>query len=351
MEMRTGQRRARLLLVLLTAVLAWSLRGVEFLAHSEDAGPVGRVARRASALHDANGAYRGARAPVPWPATAGPSKRVLFIGIDGLRSDALEQAQAPALHALIEHGTYSPDALVRPADQIFAATSSGPGWTSILTGVWPSLHGVQDNGFEGNRLAEHPSVFEMLAPRWTGSLSNWPPVNKLLGPKATLAPLVESEPESYELADRALTQSALTILSTLEPELLFVMYGSVDAAGHNKGFRLDGKPYMDAIAFADQQVGALLTGLHARRSVAQEDWLVIVTSDHGGQGHGHGFLENPPVSVARTALIVSGPSCRKGLWPEETALVDVVPTILAHLRAPARASWKLAGRPVGLKQN
>src|SRR4051812_24239606 len=124
-------RRTALLGVLLVAVAAWSFTGVEFLPRSEYAGPVSRVARRPSTLHDPTGAYRGATAPLPWPATAGASPRVLLIGIDGLRGDALEAAQAPVLRALIEHGAYAPDALVRPPDQVSATTSSGPGWSSI----------------------------------------------------------------------------------------------------------------------------------------------------------------------------------------------------------------------------
>ena len=349
---RAGRRRAALLVALLAAILVWSFTGVEFLTHAETAGPVSRIARRASTLHDLQtGAYRGAAAPVPWPTTAGASRRALLIGIDGLRADALEAAQAPVLHALIEHGAYAPDALVRPPDQVTAATSSGPGWSSILTGVWPALHGVLDNGFQNHRLAEHPAVFEMARGRWSASLSNWPPVNQLLGHAASLAPVVEAEPDSYPLADAALARSAVTILGTLDPALIFVMFGNVDATGHTHGFRPDGAPYLDAIAQVDRQVGVVLEGLRARPGVAGEDWLVIVTSDHGGQGAGHGYLENPPLAVARTVLIVGGPSSRKGLIRQEAALVDVVPTILAHLRIPALPAWHLAGRPVGLKSN
>lgn len=337
-----------LLVVLLAAVATWSYTGVELLLRPATAGPVGRIARRASTLHDAGGAYRGVLAPAPWPATAGASKRALLIGIDGLRADALEKASAPVLHALIQHGTYAPGALVRPPEQVQASTTSGPGWSSILTGVWPDAHGVSENSFQGHRYAEHPAVFEMIQPAWSASLSNWPPVNKLLSAKATFAPVVEAEPLDYAVADAALARSVATILAKLDPALIFVMFGNVDATGHGQGFRVDGAPYLDAIAQVDRQVGVVLDGLKKRASVTREDWLVVVTSDHGGQGQGHNFFENPPLEVARTVFIVSGPSAAKGLARDEVALVDAVPTILAHLRVPVQPAWKLAGRPVGL---
>ena len=58
-----------------------------------------------------------------------PSSRVLVIGIDGVRSDALTEANTPNLDALMSTGVYSPDAL---NDDI---TISGPGWSDILCGV------------------------------------------------------------------------------------------------------------------------------------------------------------------------------------------------------------------------
>ena len=63
-----------------------------------------------------------------------PSSRVLVIGIDGVRSDALTAANTPNIDALMSAGVYSPDAL---NDDI---TISGPGWSDILCGVRSDKH-------------------------------------------------------------------------------------------------------------------------------------------------------------------------------------------------------------------
>ena len=65
-------------------------------------------------------------------------KKVLVIGVDGCRSDALAVASTPNMDELIASGIYSPDAL---NDDI---TISGPGWSAILCDVWSEKHLVAD---------------------------------------------------------------------------------------------------------------------------------------------------------------------------------------------------------------
>jgi len=144
--------------------------------------------------------------------------------------------------------------------------------------------------------------------------------------------------------DRASVQSAQTLLATLDPTLLFVYFGNVDAAGHARRFDPAAVPYLAAIEEVDAHVARLLEAVRRRPSAAREDWLVLVCTDHGGSGPSHGYFEDPPVCVARTFLIASGPAVRPGLVRDETALVDLVPTVLAHLHVTPDPAWGLTGR-------
>ncbi len=83
--------------------------------------------------------------------------KVLMIGIDGCRPDALLAADTPCLDRLIDDGALSVQA------QTCAVTSSGPSWSSLLTGTWPEKHGVQDNSFEGAQFDRYPHVFVRAA--------------------------------------------------------------------------------------------------------------------------------------------------------------------------------------------
>src|SRR5436190_5093014 len=72
------------------------------------------------------------------------TKKVLFIGLDGTRFDAIEKAKTPNLHALMNEGIYSDTCLILDDRYQKSDTVSGPGWSSILTGVWADKHGVHD---------------------------------------------------------------------------------------------------------------------------------------------------------------------------------------------------------------
>src|SRR5690349_14049477 len=82
--------------------------------------------------------------------------KVLLIGIDGLRPDALLAADTPNVDALAADGAISLTA--HAGDE----TVSGPGWSSVLTGVWRDKHAVADNRFEGNCLAAFPCFFKRV---------------------------------------------------------------------------------------------------------------------------------------------------------------------------------------------
>src|SRR4051812_22462888 len=89
-------------------------------------------------------------------------RRVLLIGVDGCRADALHKlvdgGRAPNFRALIESGTvtwnaYAGGELGKATQQ---ETSSGPGWSTIFTGVWRDRHGVANNKFRDHRIADWP---------------------------------------------------------------------------------------------------------------------------------------------------------------------------------------------------
>ena len=78
------------------------------------------------------------------------SRKVLFIGIDGCRADALTTSATPAIDNLLINSIYSLNGLCA------YKTWSGNGWSSMLTGVWHTKHGVTDNTFTGSNYINYP---------------------------------------------------------------------------------------------------------------------------------------------------------------------------------------------------
>jgi len=280
-------------------------------------------------------------------------KKVLIVGIDGCRTDALRAASAPHLVALVQQGSFAENTQILPKQDTGADTVSGPGWSAILTGVWADKHGVIDNAFRRANYQGYPHFFKRLnevKPKAvTASVVTWPPIHEWILSAADEAVLVRPDTTGYPAADAEATRKACAILRDKNPDAMFLYLGNVDETGHAKGFSPQVPEYVRAIEGADRHIGNLLTAVQQRPTHDREDWLILLCTDHGGRGtdhaRGHSFAE-----VRTVWLIVSGISARLGKLEEPTALVDVAATALTHLGVPIDPKWKLDGRPVGLPQ-
>lgn len=290
---------------------------------------------------------------VPMGRAAEPArvKKVLFIGIDGCRFDAIQAAETPHLDGLLAEGCHDPDAQILGDRYRKNDTISGPGWSSILTGVWADKHGVHDNTFQGKQYDKYPHFFarlkEVRPEAVTASVVTWVPIQLQIVRAADVATFYPPTENDYVPADKAAAAAAVKVLADKDPAVLFYYVGQVDETGHAHGFHPTVPEYLAAIEQADRHVGEVLAAMRARPSFEREDWLVIVTSDHGGRGTGHSGGHDVP-EIRNSFLIVSGPAAARGRLAEETYLVDAPVTSLAHLGVSARPEWELDGRPVGL---
>jgi arylsulfatase A-like enzyme len=221
-------------------------------------------------------------------------------------------------------------------------TISGPGWTSMLTGVWREKHGVRDNKFEGANLKAYPHFFRRLKDArpsaCTVSIVQWEPIATHIVTAADFS--------SKYLRDARVAEEACQVLRDKDPDALFVHFDDVDGAGHKFGFHPAVKPYLQAIRQTDVYIGEILKAMHQRKNFGREDWLILVSTDHGGSGTEHG--KNIPEH--RTVfLIVSGSSAARGLIEPPPAVVDVAATALTHLGVTIQQAWHLDGKPVGLR--
>ncbi len=268
------------------------------------------------------------------------NNKVLLIGIDGLRPDALQKASTPAIDALIADGASSFDA------QAGMHTVSGPSWSNILTGVWEDKHGVVDNTFKGADYDRHPSIFnklEELAPGLsTKSAVSWDGIQNNIITKADKRWYFPY----FENGDVDVAKTSIDLLRNDDVDLMFTYFCNVDEAGHRHGFSPDVPEYLREIQTVDYHIGNIMNALISRSSYVVENWLVIVTSDHGGKGTGHGGQSPEEKTIP---YIMWGDSVKRGNISPIPLQVDVVPTILKHLMVKAPDSWDLDGMAVGLR--
>ncbi|HEY4311362.1 MAG TPA: alkaline phosphatase family protein [Pirellulales bacterium] len=279
-------------------------------------------------------------------------KKLLFIGIDGCRFDSIEAANAPNLDRLMAEGCYDPDCQILGDRFTGNDTISGPGWSSILTGVWADKHGVMDNDFKVKHYEQYPHFFAHLKEKqpdaYTVSIVSWIPIQTHIVSAADIRQLYPPVGKDYIRADEMATKSAVKILSEADPTVLFLYIGQVDETGHQYGFHPTVPQYIQAIENADKYVGQVVDAMKGRKTFDKEDWLVLVTADHGGKGTGHGGGHNVP-EIRNSFVIVSGPDAKRGPLNQDTYLVDVPVTALTHLGVTIDPAWQLDGHPIGLK--
>ncbi|WP_027468864.1 PAN domain-containing protein [Deefgea rivuli] len=273
------------------------------------------------------------------------NKHVLIIGIDGLRGDAINCtgcAATPGLTALIQGGAFHNNVLAGGAQSTF----SGPGWSSVFTGFWADQHGVTSNDIGLPLLRPH--VFDLIKQAWptatTAVVADWANLTHNLLPKQTDY-VVSTEAKNSKAATDVVKQ---WLGMANPPTAIFYYLHNVDI--HAASYDPFNANYQSKIAAEDQQIQQILAALTTRPSYANEEWLIVVTSDHGGINSGHGgqtaaerdtllILNNNYLNPSKTAY------CTGNLSNISMSQVDgTTPHILDFLNLPnATAGIKYAG--------
>lgn len=284
--------------------------------------------------------------------------KVLLIGIDGLRVDAFESAHTPAMDALAANGTMDLQTSILSEQVTASDTISGPGWTTFLSGVWADRHGVTDNSFKGRDRDAGPHGFtlakQVKPDLLTASFLDWTPLGEHVVADADINVIAtpSAASDEYHGTDRSLGLMAATLLREQPIDFAFVYFGACDEAGHAHGFHPSVKPYTQCIEATDALIAKLVAAIAGRATIENEDWLIVVSTDHGGEGRGHGGGRDNPM-INRVPMIVSGAAAERGTDVERpVATTDIMAVALQHLNIPLDPKWELAGSAQGwLKQD
>lgn len=256
----------------------------------------------------------------------------LVIALDGVRADALEIAGTPNLQRLVA-GTWQPGyqgAYAYQAQTIKDAdTMSGPNHTSIYTGVTAVKHGVTANDVTQmstvNEL-DYLSALELNnAALNTVKLATWGADGVV--PTAVDYLKIESDAASTVRAEKMLagTYSDTGWALGRDVDALFVFFDDPDHSGHSYGWL--SANYYNSLRVADAYIGRILDAVRARPNFANEDWQIIVTSDHGGYGSSHGARQAMCFTIP---FLVASQVANQGVLSGRPHNMDVMPTVLGH---------------------
>jgi len=277
--------------------------------------------------------------PRPAEAQVAGVEHFIVIGVDGLSPAGIRRAKTPVLHRMMAEGAWTLHARgVMP-------TVSSPNWASMIMGAGPEQHGVLSNDWKPGSSPIAPTVVGPggIFPTVFGLLRQQRPSSKIgcFHDWDGFGRLVERD-----VCDRIAnpkgpvetTNQAIGFLKGQRPTLLFIHLDHVDHAGHQHGH---GTPQYDsAVEEADRLIGLVLAAL--RDSGMADHSLVLVTSDHGGKGKGHGGSTMGEIEIP---WIIQGRGVVPGReLPATVNTYDTAATIAYALGLTPPKGW--IGRPV-----
>jgi len=276
------------------------------------------------------------------------NKKVLFIIADGIPASELEKATKPGFDAIISKGAYLPCYVGGEKGGLTESpTISAVGYNSLLTGTWTNKHGVVDNAIK-NPNYNYPTIFKVFKEAYPnkkiGVFSTWlDNRTKLVGDGLAQTNFlhVDYHRDGYELdtvqfphdkkafyihlIDEKVVAQASQVIKDSAPDLSWVYLEYTDDMGHRYGK----SPELDtAISMLDQQMQKIMQAVSYRENNFNEDWLVIITTDHGRDaltGKNHGGQSD---SERNTWLIMNKKPAKEVV---KTAIVDIFPTIATYL--------------------
>ncbi len=265
---------------------------------------------------------------------------VLMVLLDGWRPDVIAAAHTPTIDMMMQDSAYSMEARVEDT------TISGSGHSSFLTGVHRDKHNVHGNSFGDANYQEYPYWFNLLKyerpEMHTAAYHNWLPMANAALDFSVCGYCVDMYVTG---SDNSIATQLATDLANQQMDAVTIVIDAPDAAGHGYGFHPSIPQYVAAMNQSDAWLGTIMDAIFARTNYAEEDWMVILSTDHAGSGYGHGY--NIP-EHREVPLIIWGAESPGPIWPAPDA-VDIVPTALRHMGVEVRPEWDLDGRAVGLE--
>ncbi len=295
-------------------------------------------------------------------------KKAVFVILDGIAFDVIQKLDPPHLRRIAEEGGFAKSLVGGEKDGYSQTpTISAVGYNSVLTGTWVNKHNVWDNDIAAPNYY-YPTIFRLLKTQWpqkkTGIFSSWTENRtRLVGDGITETggfvvdykfdgleldtinfPQDENRDFMHRIDEKVADVAAETIRSKA-PDLSWVYLEYTDDMGHMHG---DSPQFHQAVDYADKQVGRIWDAIGDREKNHNEDWLIIITTDHGrdsATGHNHGGQSDREKAGW---IVTNAKNLNERFKNHKSAITDIMPTIARFmgLSIPVEIAREVDGIPL-----
>jgi phosphopentomutase len=157
---------------------------------------------------------------------------------------------------------------------------------------------------------------------------NWEELKDLARPGSLCyANFIAGHDYGYEEANKMLTDNVIPFLKTGVADFTFLYLGWTDEAGHAKGWM--GEEYLRSVDESFKCIEAVCRSL-------SDDYLVVLTADHGGHDRSHGT--DKPEDMTIPILFYHPSFSSKDLG--DANIIDIAPTIASVMGVAADGDWE-----------
>ena len=293
------------------------------------------------------------------------TRKAVFIIIDGVPADMIERLNTPTINEIASQGAY---ARAYTGGEVGGysqtPTISAIGYTNLLTATWLNKHNVGGNSnLKPNY--NYWTIFRIAKEQKkeykTAIYSSWTDNRTVLlgeGKKETghlkidyvcdgfdldtlRFPQKDKELHIFDIDEHVSKQAAQGIRNDA-PDLSWVYLWYTDDAGHIEG---NGSFFDEYTQKADLQIERIWQAVQYREKYFDEEWMVVVTTDHGRteSGYGHGGQSERE----RTTWIATNQQVNEHFRKGVLSITDITPSICRFMdfEVPRDVLWEQDGIP------
>src|SRR4030095_14714278 len=297
------------------------------------------------------------------------TRKAMFVIIDGVPADVIEKLDLPNFKKVAKEGGFA-QVMVggKTGDYSQSPTLSAVGYNSVLTGTWVNKHNVWECCSAVGINYNYPSIFRLLKTqspqKKIGIFSSWQDnrtglVGDALPATGNISFDYKFDGLEYDTVnyphdankdymhriDEKVVDEATQNIQTNGPDLSWVYLEYTDDMGHMHG---DSPEFYKAVSYADSQVGRIWNAVEYRQKNFNEEWMMIVTTDHGrdsitGKDHG-----GQSTREKTGWLLTNAKDLNARFRNQQGSIVDIMPTIarFMSLNIPLDDAREVDGVPL-----